>query len=39
VKLALDQTVREIEFAEKQEAEAREKLWRENFRPHAIILT
>jgi hypothetical protein len=38
VKLALDQTVREIEFAEKQEAEAREKIWRENFRPHAIIL-
>ena len=39
VKLALDQTVREIELAEKQEAEARDKIWRENFRPHAIILT
>ncbi len=39
MKLALDQTVREIEFAEKREAEAREKIWRENFRPHAIILT
>ena len=38
MKLALDQTVREIEFVEKQEAEAREKIWRENFRPHAIIL-
>jgi hypothetical protein len=39
VKGALDQTVREIEFAAKQEAEARDKIWRENFRPHAIILT
>ncbi|MGO9235370.1 MAG: hypothetical protein ACLP4V_15355 [Methylocella sp.] len=39
MKLALDQTVREIEFAEKQEAEVREKIWRENYRPHAIILT
>jgi hypothetical protein len=39
VKLALDQTVREIELAEKQEAEARDKIWRENFCPHAIILT
>jgi transcriptional regulator with XRE-family HTH domain len=39
VKRALDQTVHEIELAEKQEAEARDKLWRENFRPHAIILT
>jgi hypothetical protein len=39
VTLALDQTVREIELAEKQEAEARDKIWRENFRPHAIILT
>jgi hypothetical protein len=39
VKRALDQTVREIELAEKQEAEARDKIWRENFRPHAIILT
>jgi hypothetical protein len=38
VKHALDQTVREIELAEKQEAEARDKLWREN-RPHAIIVT
>ncbi len=37
--LALDQTVREIELAEKQEAEARDKIWRENFCPHAIILT
>jgi hypothetical protein len=36
---ALDQTVREIELAEKREAEARDKIWRENFRPHAIILT
>jgi len=26
-------------LAEKQEAEARDKIWRENFRPHAIILT
>jgi hypothetical protein len=39
VKRALDQTVRELESAEKQEAEARDKIWRENFRPHAIILT
>ena len=39
VKLALDQTVRELELAEKQEAEARDKIWRENFCPHAIILT
>ena len=39
VKRALDQTVREIEMAEKQEAEARDKIWRENFCPHAIILT
>jgi hypothetical protein len=39
VKLALEQTVREIELAEKQEAEARDKIWRENFCPHAIILT
>jgi hypothetical protein len=39
VKLALDQTVRELELAEKQEAEARDKIWRENFRPHGIILT
>lgn len=35
---ALDQTVRELELAAKQEAEARDKIWRENFRPHAIIL-
>jgi hypothetical protein len=39
VTLALDQTVRELELAEKQEAEVRDKIWRENFRPHAIILT
>jgi hypothetical protein len=39
VKLALDQTVRELELAEKREAEARDKIWRENFRPHAIIFT
>jgi hypothetical protein len=39
VKRALDQTVREIELAEKQEAEARDKIWRENFLPHAVILT
>jgi hypothetical protein len=31
VKFALDQTVRELELAEKQEAEARDKIWRENF--------
>jgi hypothetical protein len=36
---ALDQTVREIELAEKQEAEARDKIWRETFHPHAVILT
>ena len=39
VKRALDQTVRELELAEKQEAKAQDKLWRENFCPHAIILT
>jgi hypothetical protein len=39
VKHALDQTLRELELAEKQEAETRDKIWRENFRPHAIILT
>jgi len=39
VQFALDQTVREIELAEKQEVEARDKIWRENFRPHVIILT
>jgi hypothetical protein len=39
VTLAPDQTVREIELAEQQKAEARDKIWRENFRPHAIILT
>ena len=39
VKRALEQTVREIEMAEKQEAEARDQIWRENFRPHAVILT
>ena len=39
VKRALEQTVRELELAEKQEAEARDKIWRENFRPHAVILT
>jgi hypothetical protein len=39
VTLALDQTVREIELAEQQEAEARDKIWREKFCPHAIILT
>jgi hypothetical protein len=32
VTLALDQTVREIELAEQQETEARDKIWRENFR-------
>ena len=31
VKLALDQTVREIELAEKQEAEARDKIWAGEF--------
>ena len=35
VKRALDQTIREIESAEKQEAETRDKIWRENFCPHA----
>src|SRR5580704_7211631 len=39
VKRALDQSVRELESAAKQEAEARDKIWRENFCPHAIILT
>ena len=39
VKRALEQTVRELELAEKQEAEARDKIWRENFRPHGVILT
>jgi plasmid maintenance system antidote protein VapI len=39
VKRALEQTARELELAEKQEAEARENIWRESFRPHAIILT
>jgi hypothetical protein len=39
VKLALEQTVRELELAEKQEAEAHDKIWRENFCPHGIILT
>jgi hypothetical protein len=39
VKLALEQTVRELELAEEQEAEARDKIWRENFCSHAIILT
>jgi hypothetical protein len=39
VKRAFEQTVREIELAVKQEAETREKIWRENFCPHAIILT
>jgi hypothetical protein len=39
VKRALDQTVRELELAKKHEAETRDKLWRENFRPHVIILT
>ena len=39
MKLALDQTVCELDLSEKQEAEARDKIWRENFRPHAIILT
>src|SRR5450759_656188 len=37
--LALDQTVQEIELAEQQEAGARDKIWRENFCPHAIVLT
>jgi hypothetical protein len=27
------------ELVERQEAEARDKIWRENFHPHAIILT
>ena len=39
VKHALDQTLRQLELAAKQEAEARDKIWRENFCPHAIILT
>jgi hypothetical protein len=39
VKLALDQTIRGLELAEQQEAEARNKIWRETFRPNAIILT
>ena len=39
VTLAFDQTVRQIELAEKRESEARDKIWRENFCPHAIILT
>ena len=39
VKRALDQTVWQPELPEKQEAEARDKIWRENFCPHAIILT
>src|ERR1700730_8585934 len=39
VKRALDQTVREIDLAAKHEGEARDKIWRENFCPHAIILT
>jgi hypothetical protein len=39
VKRALDQTVRELELAAKHEAEARDKIWRENFCPHAVILT
>ena len=39
VKRALDHTVRELELAEKKEAAARDKIWRENFCPHAIILT
>jgi hypothetical protein len=39
VKHALDQTVRELELAEKQQTDARDKIWRENFCPHAIILT
>jgi hypothetical protein len=39
VKRALEQTVRDIELAQTQEAEVRDKIWRENFHPHAIILT
>jgi hypothetical protein len=39
VKLALEESFREIKSAEEQQAEAREKLWRENFRPHVIIVT
>ena len=38
VKRALEESLREIKSAEEQEAEAREKLWRENFRPHVIIV-
>jgi hypothetical protein len=39
VKLALEESFREIKSAEEQEAEAREKLWWENFRPHVVVLT
>jgi len=39
VKRALEQTVRDIELAQTQEAEVRDKIWREIFYPHAIILT
>ena len=39
VKHALDQTVRELELAAKEQAEARDNIWPETFRPHAIILT
>jgi hypothetical protein len=39
VKRALEETVREIELVERQEAETRDKIWRENFPSHAIILT
>jgi hypothetical protein len=39
VKLALEESFREIKSAQEQEAEAREKLWRQNFRPHVIIVT
>ncbi len=39
MKRALEQTVRDIELAAKQEAEVRDKIWRENFRPHVINLT
>ena len=39
VKRVLDQMVREIELAKKQEAETRDKIWRKNFCPHAVILT
>jgi hypothetical protein len=37
VERALDQTVRELELAEKQETEERDKIWRENFPPHATF--